>query len=405
MKEKLSNTLNLLLLATALASCSPRAKAQHAAVVATPVAAPSVVASASPPAAVSPVPIFDGRLLDGKTSLPGPSLADLPTVEEEVGKRAREPFLVGMLGGDTELTGDNFQVRMGLEGSFTRPGAKQKAFFYRLSLTNGLVITEDGKVVAHYVGSPGDYALYTNLAPVDVNLDGLTDLVMSRNVEDTEDIFAYLFLARPDGLEFSGETTVYDSNANAGEEPPAEGEAATAYSASVTPGPTPKFHRVTYQRKGAGQWVESSPLTDFNLAQPYARGDEPKWASLAGEKAEVDPATQTQIERVQSSLDRLDSYADVPSSIDFANPGNEGERLVAADEELRLMELLDTRAAVYAVENATKQEVDHTDSAKYALSLEGLDTPEKIRLAYMNRTNESLGGESPYTQGLTEGQP
>ena len=76
-----------------------------------------------------------------------------------------------------------------------------------------------------------------------------------------------------------------------------------------------------------------------------------------------------------------------------------------ADPELSKMELLDTRAAVYAVENATGQEVDRKDAGKYALSLEGLQTAEEIRLALMKHTNDSLGGESPYTQGLTEGQP
>ena len=119
----------------------------------------------------------------------------------------------------------------------------------------------------------------------------------------------------------------------------------------------------------------------------------------------ADPATQTQIERVQAALERLSDYADVPSSIDPARPGNGGERIVAADPELRLMELLDTRAAVYAIENATGQQVDHQSSREYALALDGLRTPQEIRLAYINRTNDSLGGESPYTQGLTEGQP
>jgi len=32
--------------------------------------------------------LFDGRVLDGKISLPGPSLADTPSIEEEVKRRA-----------------------------------------------------------------------------------------------------------------------------------------------------------------------------------------------------------------------------------------------------------------------------------------------------------------------------
>lgn len=401
------NTLTCILLGAALVACSP--KPQPPATVAVPVlpvSTPGTAVAASPVATTpqAPVKLFDGRLLDGKTSLPGPSLADLPMVEEEVKRRAQEPFLQNRLGGDTLPNSENFEARMGLEGSFTRPGAAQKAFFYRLSLLNGLIVVEDGEVIAHFVGSPGDYALYTNVIPVDANMDGLTDLVLTRNVEDNEHIYAYLFLAGPAGFAFSGETEVYTSNVQAGEESPANVEA-TAYVASVTPGRTPLFQRETYARKGSGDWVLSSPLAPFNLTNRYSKGDEPKLERLAAAKDGVDPASQTQLERVQAALDRLTSYTDVASSIDISNPRNEAERIVIADPELSKMELLDTRAAVYAVENATGQEVDRKDAGKYALSLEGLQTAEEIRLALMKHTNDSLGGESPYTQGLTEGQP
>ena len=60
------------------------------------------------------------------------------------------------------------------------------------------------------------------------------------------------------------------------------------------------------------------------------------------------------------------------------------------------MELLDTRAALYAHENATKQEADHASPQHFALNLEGLTTAEQIRAAYVRRTNDHLGGLSPY---------
>jgi hypothetical protein len=388
----IKTALSIFLLGLALASCTPAAlPPAQLAVPVNPVSPAAQQASATPAdQAPASVLLFDGRMLDGKETMPGPSLAELPTVEAEVKSRLGDPKLESLLMGETALTQENFQARLSVEGSFTRPGAKQKALFYRLGLGNGLVIVEDDKVVAHYAGSPGDYALYTYLVPVDANADGLTDLLLYRNVEDNEDIYAYLFLMEASGPRFSGATTVFSSNVLAGEENPPERLEATAYLAKVLPGGTPTFSRETYHRKGREEWSLLQADAPFRLENSYAPGDEPKLVPLGSSNAAVD--------RIEAAIRNLDSYVDVPSSIDFANPRNDAERLVAGDPELRRMELLDTRAAVYAVENATKQEVDRKDATKYALSLEGMKTSEEIRLAYMKHTTESLGGESPYAR-------
>jgi len=125
------------------------------------------------------------------------------------------------------------------------------------------------------------------------------------------------------------------------------------------------------------------------LENKQPAGFEPKLINLT---ATVNPNQG----KIQVALNKLASYADVGSSLNFAHPLNPGQRIVAVDPTLRLMELLDTRAAVYAHENATKEKTDHKKSSTYALSLQGLTSPEQIRAAYIKRTHDSLGGMSPY---------
>ena len=283
---------------------------------------------------------------------------------------------------------ETLEVQSAGEGAYTRAGAKQKLLFYRADGTNGMVVIESGKVVAHYTGNPGDYALYTYLVPADVNSDGLTDLLLFRNVEDGEDIDATLFTMAAAGPVFAGATAVFTPNASAGETP-APGVKADAYVVTVRPGASPVFQRESYQRESKGSWKLAKPLAEFSLQDSRQDGWEPRLMAVMS----LDGVDEMKVEK---ALSKMTSYEDISSSIDAGPPRSEGERLVASNAALRLMELLDTRAAVYAVENATKQQVDHSASGKYALSLDGLTTVEAIRDAYIKHTNESLGGESPY---------
>jgi len=324
--------------------------------------------------------LFDGRILDGKVSLPGPSLADTPTIEEEVKRRAQEPYLKTFAGSvNIEQGSQDFEVKAGLPGSFTRPGAAQRAFLYRLGLSSGVVIVDKGAVVGHYSGLAGEYAHYTYATVVDVNTDGLSDFILSRNVEDSEAIEAYVFEMTPQGPRFSGATPVFRST----------DQGADAYVATVHPGATPQYQRDCYHRTGEGPWRARSSAQRFALENKLPAGFEPKLINLTAN-------AQPNQGKIQVTLDKLTSYADVGSSIDYLHPRNPGQRLVVADPTLRLMELLDTRAAVYAYENATKDKTDHNNSGKFALALEGMTRPEQIRAAYIKRTSNSLGGMSPY---------
>ncbi|MFN8611681.1 MAG: hypothetical protein U0931_29315 [Vulcanimicrobiota bacterium] len=336
-------------------------------------------------------PLLDGRVLDGQIRLPGVSLADLPAIESEIKQRLGEAYLKNLAGHVKVQQGSSeFVVRQGLPGSFTRSGAQQKAYLYRLGLTSGVVVLEDRAVVAHYNGIPSEYAHYIYAQTIDLNSDGLTDLVLNHNTEDSEAIEAHLFLSTPQGPRFLGSTAVFTSNVLGGDPKPNVTQS-DAYVVKVQPGFSPKFSRSHFRRSGAGKWLVKSSEQPLKLDNRQAPGYEPKLLNLS-HQIQPDQAS------IQLALGKLTSYSDVASSLVYTKPANPAQALVAADPGLRLMELLDTRAALYAVENATKRQVDHRRPQAYALSLQELTTVQQVRQAYIDHTNESLGGMSPYSQ-------
>ena len=142
-------------------------------------------------------------------------------------QRAREAFLQKRL---ANLAGpnfdDEFEIRGCARGRFSAGGVTQTAVLYRYSYTNGVIVLEDGKVVAHYSGDPGAYAHYTGIAAApDIRRNGLSELILFRNVEDSADIYAYLF----DGGSYFGAATVFSSNLRGGDEMPADQIRDTAY--------------------------------------------------------------------------------------------------------------------------------------------------------------------------------
>lgn len=370
------------MLCLALGGCTPKSGETVAVISPSPsrtnVSAEATTLPNATPDSTTAVSLFDGRSADGKVSLPTASPADISTIENEV-KRAL---------GEERFQTEDFEVRAGGEGSFTRMGAKEKIFLYRFGATNGVVVLEDSTVLAHYTGGPGDYAFYTYLVPRDVNRDGLSDLILFRNVEDNEDILAYLFLTSLEGPTYAGSATVYSSTVQGGEEnDPGEAES-RAFELKMAEGAATTYLVSEFQRKGQGEWETVSTSQPFSWEEPKEDDYRPKFVNLLKHG--------TDLAKIQSALDRLQDYSDVPSSIDITNPKNPAQKLVADDPVLQMMELLDTRAAVYAVENATKTQVDHSDVGKYALTLEGLGTADEIRDAFIRHTNDSLGGMSPY---------
>lgn len=111
-------------------------------------------------------------------------------------------------------------------------------------------------------------------------------------------------------------------------------------------------------------------------------------------------AQDVPIEKIKKAIAGLSSYQDVPSSINCKTTKNKAEKIICGSEYLQLMEKLDTKAAIYAYENAMKIELkrDLKTALKYSLvkDIRKLTTEQAIREAYINHTNDSLGGISPY---------
>lgn len=213
----------------------------------------------------SPLQLFDGRqAISGKGSqLPAGEVA---LVKSELKKRAGHPVLKRRLD-QLNPTFEEFEVRDWADGSFTRKGAKQRAYLYRYSYTNGVVVTEGGKVVAHYSGDPGDYALFIALSKTsDLNGDGRSDLVLLCNTEDRADILAHFFSLGSARAAHLGASLVFTSNIVPGEDPvPDEEIQDTAFKVTAS---GPKLTQQRYVKHADGAWKAQGTSEALKLESP-----------------------------------------------------------------------------------------------------------------------------------------
>ena len=94
---------------------------------------------------------------------------------------------------------------------------------------------------------------------------------------------------------------------------------------------------------------------------------------------------------VAKALDSLRSYRDVPQASNCAASRRKVEQLICSNRLLKLAELLNTRADVYATENATKRELNHP---RFKGSLPtSCATETCIFDSFRASTSDFLGGE------------
>ncbi len=108
-----------------------------------------------------------------------------------------------------------------------------------------------------------------------------------------------------------------------------------------------------------------------------------------------DPAMAT------TGLAQLSGYDDVLSDISCEAPTITAHKLLCENDALWQMALLDSRAWVYAYENATKTETDRTAPPRDGdfIALRDACTDESCLCAALTgHTNDSMGGLSPYPQ-------
>ena len=86
-------------------------------------------------------------------------------------------------------------------------------------------------------------------------------------------------------------------------------------------------------------------------------------------------------------------YGDVNLTIKCKAPQSKAETLICTDKHLFAMYKLNSMAEVYAFENASKREIEHKT---YKPVIPKCKTKFCICKAFIESTNDSLGGESPY---------
>lgn len=211
------------------------------------------------------IEVFDGRA--GNVKNTKTSTAETAIIENEVRIKAKEDFLKKRLKGLAENIDweTEFSVDGIAEGSFTKPNSKQKAVLYRFSYSNGIVILENEKIVAHYSGGPGDYAFYFAIKSLpDVNQNGLSEIILFRNIEDNEDVLAYLFESDKSAMNFLGETPYFNSSYIAGDETNSENAKQNAFRITIKPSANPTYLREVYERTGSkAKWILTKKSEKF----------------------------------------------------------------------------------------------------------------------------------------------
>ncbi len=100
------------------------------------------------------------------------------------------------------------------------------------------------------------------------------------------------------------------------------------------------------------------------------------------------------IEKIKNAIaDLTQDYGDVNVALKCKSTKDKAEQLICSDNHLFLMYKLDAMAEVYAIENATKVPLEH---GTHKPTIPNCKDKRCLCNAFMESTNDSLGGESPY---------
>lgn len=167
---------------------------------------------------------------------------------------------------------DKITIYGSADGSFTRPGSKQRVYLYAVCSmgsshfgVGGIVIFENNKAVTHYVyGENGlDGGIETT---ADIDNDGMAEIVLSDlQVHQGYAGGAITVLNFIGGnLKIVGTASNFSSNSGAAENE--KDIVAEAHDISVEPGKTPVFYRDVYVSKGSDEnWTVSKKAEKFEL--------------------------------------------------------------------------------------------------------------------------------------------
>lgn len=222
------------------------------------------------------VEVYDGRKVENDAGKTTP-VADTKIVESEF-KRS-EAAIQQKLGDKYCIDPKDAKVEVynSVEGAFTKPNAKEKAYLYSLCElgrgfgVGGIMIAENETVTAHYVGQIS-WSEQLSVLP-DINQNGISEIVSAGGgsgqgyTESSIEILEF----KAGNLDFLGTAETYSDNSGAMED---ESKVlTTAYNISAQPGAAPVFFRETYEKKGAAKtWSLSKKSEKFSLKKEENSG-------------------------------------------------------------------------------------------------------------------------------------
>jgi hypothetical protein len=195
-----------------------------------------------------------------------------PTVEEDrlmrrsVLPKARAEWK------ENESCGEDFRLIDSALGSFTRRGARQKAFLYEFCQTgngfanNGLIITEGGKILLHFA-EEGGWNMAMRSLP-DINRNGLDELVVETSSgmhQGKVGGSVTLLEVSPAAVRELGYTLAFSNECDA---EMSEDECDRSYRITAAPGARPVFYRQRFVNVGDEEkprWRKRGKLQKIRL--------------------------------------------------------------------------------------------------------------------------------------------
>lgn len=190
------------------------------------------------------------------------SAAELNLVKRNVLPKARKQLA-------SDACVEDFSIAGVAKGSFSKPNAKQTLIFYQFCQigngfgSNGLVLVENGKIVASYVSPESGWAQDLKSLP-DINQNGLNEFAVyySGGIHQGQGGTGV------DVMEFSGASVKglgWFQAAAFGEETGDIG-----WKVTVKTGKTPAFYREKYVSKN-DNWRKSGKIAAFKLGKTYGK--------------------------------------------------------------------------------------------------------------------------------------
>lgn len=196
------------------------------------------------------------------------SIAKIPSnAEIQLIKRYALPKARSIWRSDQYCT-EGFEAISAAYGSFTKPNSKQKAVMYRFCVkghdiaNNGIVVIEEGKIVAHIIYNGGEENSIQTLP--DINGDGLSDLVLDGGATHqgyTQSVAIPITLSAAATKSY-GMAIVFDDDCGANP----DHCKTLAYKITVRPGTNPTFYRETYSKKN-GRWTRTAAAARYTLGK------------------------------------------------------------------------------------------------------------------------------------------